>query len=160
LIPKYLRSPLRIVPWLHIGTASNAGEIGQLAQGYGATKGTNNTIYFIHPSAVPRCRKGTYVRVVSAMHPEKANPYRVRWAVGGNKVNYPFDISTKTADLITAKLLFNGVLSTPNAIMFMTADLKDIYLGTPADLYEYMRVPIWLLPEAIIEQYNLIPPFP
>ena len=43
--------------------------------------------------------------------------------------------------------------------MFMTADLKDFYLGTPMERYEYMRVSIWLLPDAIIEQYNLKPLF-
>ena len=140
-----------------IWQASNADEIGRLAQGFGAIKGTN-TIFFIHPSAMPKDRKATYVRVVSAMRPEKANPYRVRWTVGGDKVDYPFDVSTKTADLTTAKLLFNSVLSTPNA-RFMTADLKDFYLGTPMERYEYMRVPIWLLPDAIIDQYNLKPLF-
>ena len=140
-----------------IWQASNADEIGRLAQGFGAIKGTN-TIFFIHPSAMPKDRKATYVRVVSAMRPEKANPYRVRWTVGGDKVDYPFDVSTKTADLTTAKLLFNSVLSTPFA-RFMTADLKDFYLGTPMERYEYMRVPIWLLPEAIVDQYNLKPLF-
>jgi hypothetical protein len=140
-----------------IWQASNADEIGRLAQGFGAIKGTN-TIFFIHPSAMPKDRKATYVRVVSAMRPEKANPYRVRWTVGGDRIDYPFDVSTKTAELTTAKLLFNSVLSTPNA-RFMTADLKDFYLGTPMARFEYMRVPIWLLPDAIVEQYNLKPLF-
>ena len=73
----------------------------------------------------------------------------MRWTVGGDKVDYPFDVSIKTADdLTTAKLLFNSVLSTPNA-MFMTADdVKDFYLDTPMDRNKYMQVPIWLLPEA------------
>ena len=111
-----------------IWQASNADEIGRLAQGFGAIKG--NTIYFIHPSSIPKDCKVTYLRVVSAMRPEKANPHRIRWTVGGDKIDYPFDVSTKTADLTTAKLLFNSVLSTPNA-RFLTANLKDFYLGTP-----------------------------
>ena len=56
---------------------SNAEEIGRLAQGYGAIKGTD-TIFFIHPSAMPKGRKAAYLRAVSAYRPEKANPYRVR----------------------------------------------------------------------------------
>lgn len=132
---------------------SNCEEIGRLAQGYGAIKGTN-TIHFIRRSAIPRGRKAAYLRVVSAFRPEKANPHRVRWTVGGDQVNYPFEVSTKTADLTTAKLLFNSVLSTPEA-RFFGIDLKDFYLGTPMDRYEYMRVPIWMLPDAIIAQYNL-----
>ena len=141
----------------HIWQGSNAEEIGRLAQGYGAIKGTN-TIYFINVKDIPRGRTATYLRVVSAMRPEKANPYRVRWTVGGDKVEYPFDVSTKTADLTTAKCLLNSVISTPNA-KFLTADLKDFYLGTPMTRYEYMRVPLWMLPSAIIEQYNLRPLF-
>ena len=132
---------------------SNCEEIGRLAQGYGAIKGTN-TIHFIRRSAIPRGRKAAYLRVVSAYRPEKANPHRVRWTVGGDKIDYPFEVSTKTADLTTAKLLFNSVLSTPQA-RFFGIDLKDFYLGTPMDRYEYMRVPIWMLPAAIVAQYNL-----
>jgi len=140
-----------------IWQGSNCEEIGRLAQGFGDVKGTN-TIIFIPVSSVPKGRKVTYLRVVSAMRPEKAKPYRVRWTVGGDKIDYPFDVSTKTADLTTAKLLLNSVVSTPNA-QFLTADLKDFYLGTPMSRYEYMRVPIWMLPDAIIEQYMLRPLF-
>jgi hypothetical protein len=93
---------------------------------------------------------------VSAYRPEKANPRRVRWTVGGNLIDYPGDVSTKTADLCTAKLLFNSVLSTPDA-RFMTGDLKDFYLGTPMERYEYMRVPIHMIPTDIIESYKLAP---
>ena len=82
----------------------------------------------------------------------------MRWTCGGDQIDYPFDVSTKTADLTTAKLLFNSVISTPDG-RFMSIDLKDFYLGTPMDRYEYMRVPIWMLPAAIIEQNKLEPLF-
>jgi hypothetical protein len=39
----------------------------------------------------------------------------------------------------------------------MTADLKDFYLGTPMARYEYMRIPIDMITQAIIDQYNLTP---
>ncbi|KAI2506705.1 Reverse transcriptase (RNA-dependent DNA polymerase) [Fragilaria crotonensis] len=137
--------------WQH----SNAEEIGRLAQGYGDVKGTN-TMFFIPVTAIPADRKATYLRVVVASRPEKVNPRRVRWTVGGDKVDYPYDVSTKTADLTTAKLLFNSVLSTPNA-KFMATDLKGFYLGTPMARYEYMRIPIGLIPDVIIALYNLLP---
>ena len=139
----------------HFWLESNCEEIGRLAQGYKQTKGTN-TIYFIPVSAVPQGHKATYLRVVSAMRPEKINPRRVRWTVGGDKVEYPHDVSTKTADLTTAKLLINSVLSTQDG-RFMCIDIKDFYLGTPMERYEYMRIPLYMLPDAIIEQYNLLP---
>ena len=44
----------------------------------------------------------------------------------------------------------------PNAI-FSTADIKDFYLNNPLSTFEYMRLPINIIPEEIIEQYNLLP---
>ena len=96
--------------------------------------------------------------MVSALRPEKAKPHRVHWTVGGDKADCPFEVSTKTPNLTTAKLLLNSVNSTPYA-KFLTEDLKDFYLGTPMERYEYMRVPIWMLPDAMIEQYKLRPLF-
>ena len=37
----------------------------------------------------------------------------------------------------------------------MVMDLKDFYLGTPMDQYEYMRIPLSVLPDEIMEAYNL-----
>lgn len=34
----------------------------------------------------------------------------------------------------------------------MTADLKDVYLGTPMARYEYMQIPIDMLPDTIIDE--------
>ena len=93
------------------------------------------------------------------MPPEKAQPYRVRWTVGGDQeVDYPFDVSTKNADLTTAKLLFNNVLSTPNG-MFRTANLKDFFLGTLMSRFEYLHVPKRMLQDNMIAQYMLEPLF-
>ena len=52
------------------------------------------------------------------------------------------------------KILINSVLSTPDAKM-VTTDLKDFYLGTPMERYEYMRIPIHMIPECIMTLYNL-----
>jgi hypothetical protein len=94
-----------------------------------------NTFFFVHVKDIPKGCKATYLRVVSAMRPEKANPCRVRWTAGGDGIDYPDDVSTKTADLTTAKLLINSAISTPNA-RYMTADLKDFYFGTPMARYK------------------------
>ncbi len=97
----------------HLWQASNIDEIHCLAQGHGHIEGTN-TMFFIPVSAIPRNKKATYLCIVCAHRPEKTVPHHVRWTVGSNRVEYDGDVSTKTADLITAKLLFNSVLSTPN----------------------------------------------
>jgi hypothetical protein len=39
----------------------------------------------------------------------------------------------------------------------MCLDVKNFYLGTPMDSFEYMRIPIKLIPHKIIEQYSLLP---
>ena len=120
---------------------SNCEEIGRLAQGYWPTipKGTD-TIHFICFDQFPKGRKATYLRLVVANRPMKDNPRRVRFTAGGDKVDYPGEVSTKTADLPTAKILFNHVLSTPGA-KFMGLDIKDFYLNNPMKRYEYTRIP-------------------
>ncbi len=82
-------------------------------------------------------------------------PHHVCWMVGGDRVHYDGNVSTKTANLTTAKLLFNSVVSTPNAKCMM-GNLKDFYLGTPmpAKDYAYMHIPMAVLPDKIIDHYN------
>ncbi len=132
-------------------------EVGRLAQGYppAVPKGTD-TIHFIRFDQIPAGRKATYLRLVVADRPMKANPRRVRFTVGGDKVDYPFDVRTKTADLTTAKILINSTISTPGA-KFMCLDIKDFYLNNDMTRYEYMRIPVNQLPQKIIDLYNLEP---
>ena len=132
---------------------SCCAEFGQLAQGYGKHAGTD-TIFFIHRNQVPADREATYVQFVCDDRPQKEETRRVRICVGGDKIDYPGSTSTKTADLTTVKLLLNSVVSTPGA-KFMGLDIKDFYLNNDLDRYEYIRIPIKLIPQAIIDQYAL-----
>jgi hypothetical protein len=113
-----------------------------------------DTIHFIRVEAIPDGRKATYLQLVVADCPNKDNPRRVRFTVGGNKIDYPGEVSTKTADLATAKILLNSVISTPGA-RFCAFDIKDFYLNTPMSRFEYMRIPINQIPHTIFEQYKL-----
>jgi hypothetical protein len=136
---------------------SFANKIGRLTQGVGTRMPTGtNTIFFIPKKAVPTDRKVTYGRICVNIRPQKTEPHRTRLTVGGNLIEYPDDVSTPTADLTTAKLLFNSVISTPGA-KFLTADIKDFYLNTEMARYEYMRLAIHLIPQEIIDQYDLLP---
>eukprot|EP00804_Cyclotella_cryptica_P006269 CCRYP_010123-RA/>CCRYP_010123-RA protein AED:0.17 eAED:0.14 QI:0/0/0/1/1/1/4/0/941 len=74
--------------------------------------------------------------------------------VGGNRINFPGDCGTPTADMITVKILLNSVISTANA-KFMTIDIKDFYLNTPMERPEYMRLKLADIPDAIIDLYHL-----
>jgi hypothetical protein len=115
-------------------------------------------MFFIPVHTIPKGKKATYLKTVAAYRPEKANPHHVRFTVGGDRIDYPGDISTKTADLHTVKTpLLNSVISTTPDTCFMTADLKAFYLGTPLAQYEYMQIPISVIPESIMTEYKLLP---
>ena len=74
--------------------------------------------------------------------------------MGGDKVHYPGDVGTPTADLTLVKMHVNSVISTPGA-RYMTLDVKNFYLNTPMVRYEYVRIKIDDIPEEIIVEYNL-----
>ena len=137
--------------------ASNTEEIGRMFQGLGPNStmptGTN-TCFFIPKDEIPKHKKPTYIRVVCANRPEKPNPKRVRWTAGGDRIEYHGNVTCPTADLTTAKLMFNSVLSTPGA-KFMGINLKDFYLCSQLDDYEYVRIPEHMLPAEIVELYDL-----
>eukprot|EP00804_Cyclotella_cryptica_P020103 CCRYP_014887-RA/>CCRYP_014887-RA protein AED:0.41 eAED:0.41 QI:0/-1/0/1/-1/0/1/0/143 len=56
--------------------------------------------------------------------------------------------------MITAKILFNSIISTPSA-RFMTLDISNFYLMAPLKCPEYLRVKLCYIPEEIIHEYNL-----
>ena len=131
-------------------------ELGRLAQGFGTTKGTD-TVFFMtidEIKRIPKDRTVTYARIVVDYRPQKEDPNRVRITVGGNLIDYPGELTTRTADLTTAKILWNSTLSTPNA-KFGAADVGNFYLATPLDRFEYMRVKAELVPEKFKQQYKL-----
>jgi len=56
--------------------------------------------------------------------------------------------------MTTAKILFNSFISTPNA-RFLGLDCKDFYLETEMERYEYMLIPINIIPQDIMEENNI-----
>jgi len=133
-------------------------EFGNLAQGdtLTGTPGTNTIFVLSHDEIrnIPRDRTVTYVRIVVNYRPQKADPNRVRLTAGGNLINYPFELTTRTADLTTAKILWNSTIST-NGARYMCIDIKNFYLGTPMTRYEYMKMPLNVFPDHIVQQYKL-----
>ena len=79
---------------------------------------------------------------------------RTRITAGGNCLEFQGDTSTKTAGLETAKMVFNSVVSTPDA-KFMTIDISNMYLNTPLTDYQYMRFNIKMIPQEVIDHYDL-----
>jgi hypothetical protein len=60
----------------------------------------------------------------------------------------------RTADMVSSKILWNSVISTKDA-RFAGADIKNMYLKTPLDWYESMKMPITLFPADIVDHYRL-----
>jgi hypothetical protein len=134
-------------------------DFGGMAQGDKETgqQGINSIFVMKHEDIkliLNKDRTVTYARVVVDFRPQKADPHRIRITAGGNLINYPGELSTRTADLTTSKLMLNSVLSTPGA-KYMCLDIKNFYLTAPLDRFEYMKMPIGLFPTWIDKQYNL-----
>ncbi len=132
-------------------------EIHRLAQGKECiTKGTNTIFLLSHKEIclIPDGRTITYAHIVIDHRPPKDDPNRVRITVGGNLINYPFELATRTTDMVSSEILWNSTISTKGA-RFAGADIKNMYLEMPLDRYEYMEMPISLSPQDIIEHYDL-----
>jgi hypothetical protein len=129
-----------------------------MAQGYNKTgqQGTNSIFVMTHAEIllIPANCTITYARVVVNFCPPKFDLHQIRITAGGNLINYPGELTTKTADLTTSKLMWNSVLSTKSA-KFMCLDIKNFYLTAPLDCFEYMKMPLSLFPSWTKEQYNL-----
>ncbi len=108
-------------------------------------KGTN-AMFVMNHKAIKRAleykKKFTY-----------GNPV-VRITVGGNLITYESSPSVCTADLDTAKLHWNSVVSTPGG-RYMCLDIKKFYLTAKLDYFEYMKMPLDLFPEWTQKQYDL-----
>jgi hypothetical protein len=96
----------------------------------------------------------TYANPVVNYRLQKYDPHQIQITVGGNLINYNGDASVCTADLNTAKLHWNRVVSMEN-LRYMCLDIKNIYLTAALEYFEYMKIPLSLFPMWTIEQYNL-----
>ena len=85
------------------------------------------------------------------VRPQKKDPYCIRFNVNGDRLDYPGPTATETAKIQTANVLLNSTIST-NSGQFMCIDLKDFYLGTPMNRYEYMWIKMSDIPQDIIDQ--------
>jgi hypothetical protein len=123
-----------------------ANEFGRLAQAFGGRIEGSNIIFFIPVNTVPNGKVITYGRFVVDICPNKSETHRVRLTVGGNLIQYPDDVSTRSADITTSKCLWNSTISTEGA-KYMFLDVTNFYLGTPMDSFKYMCLPIKLIPQ-------------
>jgi hypothetical protein len=84
----------------------------------------------------------------------KEEKHCTRLTAGGDRIHYPDDAGTPTANMILVKVLLNSIISTENA-QCLILDVKDIYLNTLMKRFEYMRLKLNDTPEEIIIKYKL-----
>ncbi len=132
-------------------------DFGGMAQGDNKTKtkGTNAIFVMTHDDIDKlQGKKYTYANIVMDHRPQKEDPNRIHITAGGNLIQFDDELSVRTADITTAKLHWNSVISTEDA-RYMCLDLSLFYLSAALEYYEYMKIPLALFPPWIVEQYNL-----
>ncbi len=128
-----------------------------LAQGKeGVTVGTNTIFYLTHAEirCIPKDWTVTHTCIVIDHRPQKDDPNQFRITVGSNLIDYPYKLTTRTADMVSAKIMWNSVISSPGAKVG-GAKIKKMYLKTPLNWYNYMQMPLKLFLDNIIDHYNL-----
>ena len=98
-------------------------------------------------SNILKDRTVTYAQMVVDYRPKKDDPNRVRMTSEGNLIKYPGELTTCMEDLTTSKIMRNSV--------YMCIDIKNFYLGTPLDRFEYMRITLSMFTKHVIQQYHL-----
>jgi hypothetical protein len=149
---KLITLPKHCKVWMH----SSANKFERLVQGVGGRLKGTDTIFFIRKHQVPedKWKDVTYPKFVCELKPNKAKVHCTQLTVGGNKVHYPGDVGTPTADLILVRMHINSVVSTRRE-QYMTLDAKNFYLNMPMVRYKYVRIKIDDIPDEIIVEYNL-----
>jgi hypothetical protein len=74
----------------------------------------------------------------------------MQFTVGGDRINYPGEVATPTAEMLVAKMLFNSVISTKGA-RFMTIDISKFYLMTPLHCPKFIRTKLTDFPDEVIK---------
>ena len=112
---------------------------------------TIKAIAFQH---IPKGRAIGNIRIVAALKPLKTEMHRIRFTIAHHHHDFTGATSTPTVDMPTVKCHINSTISTPDA-KYATMDISDFYLNTVMNRPEYMRIPLKIIPQQIIDQYNL-----
>ena len=117
---------------------------GRLAQGVGTRMPNGeNTMFFVHPYTIPKCKKITHVKLVASIQTLKSD-----------RLEYDGFTSTVPAALTTVKININSTISTPNST-YVSLDTKDYCYATPMENVENAQIPVKLIPQEIVDQHNL-----
>ena len=144
-----------------IWTRGTSNEFGRLlSRGIGKHRPANEriegtgTLYPIRRAQIPKGRKITYVNFICAIRPNKAESHRVRATFGGDQLDYPGDPSSPSTSQLTTKIHINSTISdAKKGARYCTADIKNFFLGSDMEYYQYARILAELIPQEVFDEY-------
>jgi hypothetical protein len=135
---KLMNDPARAEVW----QSAFGKDFGGMAQGDNKTgqKGTNAMFVMTHDEIAQVLHAGkvfTYANPVVDHRPQKEDPNKIQITAGGNLINYEDKLSVRTADINTANLHWNSIISTVKA-RYMCLNIGNFYLTAALEYFEYM----------------------
>ena len=116
----------------------------------------NRTMFLIRPDQVPADCKVTYATFVCSMRPGKSEPYRIRMAVGGDRLDAFQDVRSPAVGIVDTKLHINSTISDcKRGARYCTGDLKDFFLGSDMKIFQYMRIHRRSITQEILDEHDL-----
>lgn len=79
---------------------------------------------------------------------------RTQITASGDQLELQGDTSTEITGLEIPKMVFNSIVSTPDA-KFIIINISNTYLNTPLQKYQYMQFAISMVHQEVIDHYNL-----
>ncbi len=110
-------------------------ELHRLAHGKEGITFATNTICFLSLDKIRRIHKdctATYACIVINHRPQKDDPNHICITVDENLIDYPYELTTQMANMVSSQIMWNSIISTPNA-EFGGTDIKNMYLKTPVN---------------------------
>jgi hypothetical protein len=80
---------------------------------------------------------------------------RVRWTIGGDKIDVAYDVGTNTAALPTLNALFHSIVSIHSHLA--TIDIVDYYLGAILSSPESVRIDVSSISLPTLTKLSLLP---
>ena len=114
-------------------------------------------MFFTTKDRIPKERKITYANLICNIRSKQSETHHVRLTEGGDKLDYPGDPSSPEVSLLNVKIHINSTISrAKNNARYMCINIKNFYLGTPMKYFQYMRIHKKIIPQEVLDKYDII----
>ena len=106
---------------------------------------------------IPKDRKITYTNFICNICTQKSETHCVRLTAGGNKLDYPGELSSPALSLLNVKIHINSTISCArNNARYMCIDINNFYLRTPMKYFQYMGINSKIISREVLNEYDII----